>query len=376
MTMKAESVALYVHIPFCVRKCKYCDFASFSGVDSFDRGRYIDALCQEIDSYKGRDLSVSTIFFGGGTPSLLSADELQKIVAHINSAFEILPDTEFTMEINPGTVTEEKLLAYIAAGVNRISIGLQSIHENELKKLGRIHDYEEFLECYNLVRRLGIKNVNVDLMYGIPDQTEESFKKTLKEVIKLSPEHISAYGLIIEEGTPFFSERESLDFPDEDSECNMYYLAADMLREAGYFHYEISNYAKSELECRHNLTYWHNRDYIGVGLAAYSYFEGRRFGNTRDIHEYASGVRVVDDEELSLDGTAFEFAMLALRLSEGFSLNEYREKFGVDFLDRRKEIISRLADVGYLTTDGSRIRLTERGFYVSNSILGELLLGY
>ena len=376
MTMKAESVALYVHIPFCVRKCKYCDFASFSGVDLFDRGRYIDALCQEIDSYKGRDLSVSTIFFGGGTPSLLSADELQKIVAHINSAFEILPDTEFTMEINPGTVTEEKLLAYIAAGVNRISIGLQSIHENELKKLGRIHDYEEFLECYNLVRRLGIKNVNVDLMYGIPDQTEESFKKTLEEVIKLSPEHISAYGLIIEEGTPFFSERESLDFPDEDSECNMYYLAADMLREAGYFHYEISNYAKSGLECRHNFTYWHNRDYIGVGLAAYSYFEGRRFGNTRDIHEYTSGVRVVDDEELSLDGTAFEFAMLALRLSEGFSLNEYREKFGVDFLDRRKEIISRLADVGYLTTDGGRIRLTERGFYVSNSILGELLLGY
>ena len=374
--MKAKAIGLYVHVPFCVRKCRYCDFASFPTSDLSVRDEYINALCREIDSYSGRGLCVSTVFFGGGTPSLLSPEEFSKITSHIRSAFKILPNAEFTLEANPGTVTEDKLKSYIACGVNRVSIGLQSIHENELKKLGRIHNYQEFLDCYSLVRRLGITNVNVDLMYGIPEQTKDSFRKTLGEVIALNPEHISAYGLIIEEGTPFFSERDTLALPSEELECDMYYLAADMLRCAGYSHYEISNYAKAGQECLHNLTYWHADEYIGVGLSAYSYFDGHRFGNTRDVCEYISGVRTVDDAKLSIDDEAFEFAMLGLRLSEGFSLSEYRERFSRDFLENRGSLIKRLSDAGYILLIDGRICLTERGFYVSNSILRELLLGY
>lgn len=374
--MRAKAVGLYVHIPFCVKKCRYCDFASFRVTEPSVRAEYIAALCREIDSYSGLCLDVSTVFFGGGTPSLLTPREFSKIVSHIKRAFNILPDAEFTLEANPGTLTEEKLLAYIAAGVNRVSLGLQSIHENELKMLGRIHSYQDFLNCYDLVKKCGVNNVNVDLMYGIPEQTKESFKETLDAVIALNPTHISAYGLIIEEGTPFFLERDALPLPSESSECDMYYLAADTLRDAGYLHYEISNYAKPSFTCRHNLTYWQDKEYIGVGLAAYSYFEGRRFGNTRDMREYISGKCIVDDTELTLDDEAFEFAMLALRLFDGFSLSEYKERFGVDFLDKRADIIKRLSTPGYLLVDDGRIKLTERGFYVSNSILRELLLGY
>ena len=374
--MKANSIALYVHVPFCIKKCKYCDFASFPSADFTKRDEYIDELCREIDSYSGRDLDVSTVFFGGGTPSLLSPEKFLKITSHIRSAFKILPNAEFTLEANPGTITEDKLKSYIACGVNRVSVGLQSIHENELKKLGRIHNYKDFLDCYELIRRLGIKNVNVDLMYGIPEQTKDSFRKTLEAVVELNPEHISAYGLIIEEGTPFFSERETLTLPNEECECDMYYLAAETLRNAGYSHYEISNYAKPGYECRHNLTYWRAEEYIGVGLAAYSYFSGRRFGNTKDAREYLSGVRVVDDAVLSTEDKAFEFAMLALRLSEGFSLSEYRARFGFDFLESRKALVERLLTAGYLSLADGRISLTERGLYVSNSILRELLLGY
>ncbi len=374
--MKAKDISLYVHIPFCVRKCRYCDFASFSDVAASDRDGYIDGLCSEIDKYSGRALSVSTVFFGGGTPSLLSQGEFRKITSHIRDAFNVLPDAEFTIEANPGTLTEEGLSAYIAYGVNRLSIGLQSIHENELKKLGRIHSYDDFLNSYLLARRLGVKNINVDLMYGIPGQTLNSFKETLNAVIALNPEHVSAYGLIIEEGTPFFSERETLDLPCEEQECDMYYTAAEALGHAGYSHYEISNYARRGCECRHNLTYWHAKEYIGVGLAAYSYFDGRRFGNTRDMREYLCGGRTVDDTSLSGEDEAFEFAMLALRLSEGFSLSEYRERFGIDFLETRRALISRLLSADYLSLTDDRIKLTERGFYVSNSILRELLLGY
>ena len=371
--MRAKPIALYVHIPFCVRKCRYCDFASFSGVDAKKRSDYIDALCREIDDYKSLGLTVSTIFFGGGTPSLLSPEEFRKITSHIRSAFNILPDSEFTLEANPGTLTEERLSAYIAEGVNRLSIGLQSIHKKELKKLGRIHNYEDFLNSFMLARRLGIKNINVDLMYGIPEQTADTFSETLHTVTDLNPEHISAYGLIIEEGTPFFSERETLPVPSEECECDMYYLAAEILKLSGYSHYEISNYAKSGYECRHNLTYWRAEEYIGVGLAAYSYFDGRRFGNTRDMTEYLSGERLTDDERLTPDDEAYEFAMLALRLSSGFSLSEYRERFGADFLLGREALVDRLASAGYLSVIEDRIFLTERGFYVSNSILRELL---
>ena len=377
MKMTTDPIGIYVHIPFCVRKCVYCDFCSFSDVVSSKRKKYIDALCDEIGSYKGKGISVDTVFFGGGTPTLLGGDEFQQVVSKIRECFNVVADAEFTIEANPKTLTEENLVKYIACGVNRVSIGLQTIHEKELKKLGRVHSFEEFLDTYHLVRRLGIKNVSVDLMYGIPEQTRETFSETLDKVISLSPEHISLYGLIVEEGTPLFENISSYRLPSEDEECDMYYLASKKMRDGGYLHYEISNYSKNGCFCRHNLKYWRAEEYIGVGLAAYSYFDGKRYGNGEDIDEYIKDYSLcrVFNENIgnNLDSNKYEFAMLSLRLCEGFSLSFYKEKFGEDFLVSRREVIEKFSELGYLTVKDDRISFTESGLYVSNTLLTELL---
>ena len=318
---------------------------------------------------------LNSIFFGGGTPSLLTTNEFEKIVDAIKGSFMILPDCEFTIEANPKTLDEEKLRAFVECGVNRLSIGLQSIHENELKILGRIHSFDDFLESYKMARACGIENINIDLMYGIPEQTMDSFEETLHRIIDLNPEHISLYGLILEEGTPFYAIKDSLDLPAEDSECDMYYLAAKVLSSAGYSHYEISNYAKPEYHCRHNLKYWRCEEYIGVGLAAYSYFDGRRFANTDNTQEYLkSGWTKYDCQDvLSVADLAYEYVMLGLRLAEGFSPEEYKSRFSADFLEGRANIIDKFLRAGYITLKNGRIALTESGFYVSNSIINELI---
>ena len=366
---------LYLHIPFCVRKCNYCDFASFKVADCTWREKYIDTLCHEIGMYADEGISIDTIFFGGGTPSLLTVGEFSQIVDKIRETFVILPNTEFTIEANPKTLTEEKLKCFMSFGVNRLSIGLQSIHENEQKSLGRIHSYNDFLATYHMARCLGMKNINVDLMYGIPDQTMESFCKTLESVIALEPEHISLYGLILEEGTPLYNSRETLNFPTEDEECEMYYFATDLMRKNDYLHYEISNYAKNGYISRHNMKYWHADEYIGVGLAAHSYYSGIRYGNSPNINEYLTGDYAKYDtgEVLDKDSLAYEYVMLHLRLAEGFDLSEYRERFGVDFRLGREEILLMMEKNGLLMMENGRISLTERGFYVSNNILTELL---
>ena len=373
--MKAKPVGLYVHIPFCLKKCAYCDFCSFINADFSQKSEYIDALCKEIDNYKNRGITLDTIFFGGGTPSLLSGDEFVKIAEHIRSAFSISDNLEFTIEANPKTLTRENLAAYISAGVNRVSLGLQSANPNELSALGRIHNYDEFFESYELIRECGIENINVDLMYGIPEQTKDSFLSTLEKVASLSPEHISVYGLILEEGTPLFESIENYSMPTEDEECDMYYLAADFLRAAGYSHYEISNYAKDGYECRHNLKYWHCEEYIGAGLAAHSYFDGKRFGNTTDRYAYLDGKCgiIATDECEDRDSLSYELVMLGLRLSEGFSRDEYKNITGSDFLVGRECQIDKLIELGYLIVRDDRIALTEKGFYVSNTILTELI---
>ena len=255
--MRADMLALYVHIPICLKKCAYCDFCSYPNLSPRQRADYIDALILELDGYKREPrLTLDTLFFGGGTPSLLEPDEFNKLAQKIREVFDTSALSEFTLEANPKTLTREKLLAYREGGVNRISIGLQSIHEKELKNLGRIHSYNDFLESYKLVREVGIENVNVDIMYSIPDQTLESFLKTVDCVISLSPEHISAYSLILEEGTPLYMARDSLCLPSVESECRMYDALCERMASAGYVHYEISNYAKPSRECRHNLVYW------------------------------------------------------------------------------------------------------------------------
>ncbi len=374
--MKTKPIGLYVHTPLCVRKCNYCDFCSYTAASAEWRDDYIGKLCTEIEGYKGSDITLDTIFFGGGTPSLLTASEFSKIFDSVKKTFIIDSDVEFTLEANPKTLRRENLKEYISCGVNRLSIGLQSIHENETKILGRIHNFLDFLESYSLARDRGIKNINVDLMYGIPEQTIDSFSKTLDMVLSLDPEHISLYGLILEDGTPFWKMKDELRIPTEDTECDMYYLASKKLAENGYSHYEISNYAKSGKESRHNLKYWRCEEYIGVGVSAYSYFNGERFGNSSDVFEYLSENREKYNyrEKIYRNDKMYEYVMLGLRLKEGISLSSYKSVFGVDFIDSKRKIkIDELISGGYMTSVGDRLSLTERGFYISNAILCELL---
>lgn len=374
--MITDNVGLYVHIPFCLKKCAYCDFSSYSGVESEIRDRYVSHLISEIRSYsKHPKIKVDTVFFGGGTPSLLTPREFEAISEAIHSTFLVEENTEFTMEANPGTVTRDNLPSYIASGVNRISMGVQSINDNELKILGRIHTADEFLRAYEAVRACGVGNVNVDVMYGIPEQTRDSFRKTLNAVISASPEHVSAYGLMLEEGTPFWDKRGLLPLPTEDEECDMYYYAAERLSSAGYSHYEISNYAKAGYECKHNLKYWRCEDYIGVGLSAHSSYLGKRFSNPTGFNEYFAqdvGKHILC-EQLDADVLRYEYVMLRLRLAKGFSLSDYERRFSVPFLSGREGLVDKFRSLGYLEICDDRLFLTERGFYVSNSIISELL---
>lgn len=375
MKMTTDPIGLYVHVPFCVKKCSYCDFCSFPIGEIKGKDKYIDALCSEIRSYGHRGLSLDSIFFGGGTPSLLCGDDFRKITCAIRESFELCDGLEFTIEANPKTLTEENLREYISCGVNRVSIGLQTIHENELKKLGRIHSFEDFINTYALVRKLGIKNVSVDLMYGIPDQKDRTFMETLERVVALDPTHISVYGLIVEEGTPISEMISELDLPTEDEECDMYSLACDLLKKHGYNHYEIANYAKDGYQCKHNLKYWMDKEYIGVGVSAYSYFDGGRYGNSRNFAQYLSDYSKcrTDTESIDDESEKFEYAMLRLRLSEGFSLDDYTARFSESFLSGREVLVDRLCREELMRIVNRRISLTEKGFYVSNSILAELL---
>jgi oxygen-independent coproporphyrinogen-3 oxidase len=370
-----DARGLYIHIPFCVRKCNYCDFCSF-GADGDTVERYVRELICEIGEYSsgGTRPRVNTVFFGGGTPSILTPDQFTRLMQSVRESFDILPNSEITVEMNPGTASYDTLALYKALGVNRISIGLQSIHENELKILGRIHNYDDFLYAYNTLRTLGFDNISVDIMYGIPEQTAQSLAATLDTVIALAPEHISAYGLIVEEGTPFFRMRDSLALPSEDEECDMYLDITRRMRDAGYVHYEISNYAVAGRECRHNLKYWHNEEYYAVGLAAHSYVCGKRASATESLDEYFDSHGAKYKRILSDSGCdPFEYAMLALRLSEGLSLSEYTGLFGCDFLAGKDDTVKDAVRGGYLTVNGDRIALTESGFYISNYLISSLL---
>ena len=364
-------IGLYIHVPFCVRKCNYCDFASVSA-DSALKEKYIYHLCSEIQSYRCEKPRINSIFFGGGTPSLLSPKDIYLLRKSIDDAFITDGNTEFTVEVNPGALSEESLLAFLDCGANRFSIGLQSIHENEMKILGRIHNYEDFLSTYKLLRRDRVNNVSVDLMFGIPEQTVQSFEKTLSEIIKIAPEHLSAYGLILEEGTPLYKAKSSLNLPTEDEERQMYLRACEMLASADYRHYEISNFSRKGYSCKHNLKYWKDEEYIGVGLSAHSYYKGVRYGNSRRFDEYFAN-KGRELNELTDEDVKFEYTMLALRLSEGISLSDYENRFRENFLSGKEKNISTLKGHGLIRLEGDRLFLTEKGFWVSNSVITELL---
>jgi len=386
LKMKKRNLELYLHIPFCVKKCNYCDFFSASGTPK-EQADYVSAMIQEIQSYQelSGEYEVQTIFLGGGTPSLLTPEQIEKIFTTIYHIFSVNENAEITMEMNPGTVDIEKLRAMKAAGVNRLSIGLQSAQNEELKMLGRIHTYEEFLETWKLTEQAGFKNRNIDLMSALPGQTIESYEDTLSKVLALEPEHISAYSLILEEGTVFYDwyEKGKLDrgawkLPSEEEEYAMGELTIQRLAEAGMHRYEISNYAKSGKECRHNLGYWDRVEYLGIGAGSSSLIKGERFDHIRDRKAYIEKIRngesiLIDREILSVESQMEEFMYLGLRKIEGVSRTDFQNYFGKNVDDVYGEILDKLEEEQLVEFSGDRIRLTHRGMDVSNCVLAEFL---
>ena len=377
---------LYIHIPFCVRKCSYCDFLSFPADDEA-RAEYVDALLREIRAAGAvySEYKISSVYIGGGTPSLLSPEQIGQLGTALSSAFGAFEkNCEFSVECNPGTVTQEKLRAFKAAGINRLSIGLQSMNDKELRALGRIHTSADFLNTYDAARAAGFENINIDLMQAVPYQTPASWKKTLEAAAALEPEHISAYSLIIEEGTPFYEAAAAgmlPQLPDEDEEREIYYATRDILEKYGYKRYEISNYALPGFECRHNIGYWKRENYLGLGLGASSLIENVRWKNTADISKYIKcntdeGFMQLRTEEEVLTHKAQmeEFMFLGLRLTKGISKREFRSAFGIEYDSVYGTVSQDLEKKGLLAALDDRVFLTDLGVYLSNTAMAEFLL--
>lgn len=393
-----KKLSLYIHIPFCVRKCLYCDFLSFSAEDAVKEA-YVDSLLNEFVSYKkwlvSEKVIFKSVFIGGGTPTCLSPEMLLKIGKAINEFTD--GNTEFTIEANPGTILDTHIKAFKEIGINRVSIGLQSAQNDELKKLGRIHTYEEFLESYKKLVKAHFDNINIDLMADIPGQTAESYKDTLNKVISLKPQHISAYSLIIEPGTSFFEMQENgmLNIADEDTDRLMYQFTKEILGEHGYNRYEISNYSMEGKECVHNIVYWTCEEYLGIGLGAASYINGVRFANIRGIDKYISKYKNIQYIEtiskydsiynrdvvcgisrLSDFNKMEEFMFLGLRMTSGVSKQEFIKRFNRHIEDVYGDVIKYFLENNLLAegANSDKIYLTDRGIDVSNRILSEFLL--
>ena len=370
-----KSLGLYVHIPFCVRKCFYCDFCSFPDSDGERIRAYTDELCRRIADRAGEcgEYNVDTVYFGGGTPTLLPVGLIERLMQTIKDNYDISDDPEISAECNPATADKEYLKKIRDMGINRLSMGLQSIHKNELDALGRIHSFSDLVDTFSAARLAGFSNISIDLMYGIPEQTVESFRDSLRTVAKLGAEHISAYGLKIERGTPFYKMRDSLVLPDEDSEYEMYLSMSDILAEYGYEKYEISNFSRKGFESRHNLRYWMGGEYLGFGVAAHSYFGGERFGNSRDIAAFIDG-KNIECERYAINETESdnEYIMLSLRLSAGIDLEDLERRMGKSFFEyypKARELVKQ----EYMRLKDGRIAFTDKGFFVSNAILSDML---
>ncbi len=374
-----EYLGLYIHIPFCACKCAYCDFYSVTDGDLHEA--YTEALIVQIRSHrneaKGR--LVDSIYIGGGTPSILSGEEISRILDAVRDTFTVSEDCEISMEANPGTLDGEKLAAYREAGVNRLSIGLQSADDEELARLSRIHTREEFESTFLLARLEGFSNINVDIMYALPHQTEERLAETVSYVLSLNPDHISFYGLKIEPNTPFGRDPriENL-LPHEDSQYHMYLTTAKTLESAGLHQYEISNFAVEGKECRHNLKYWHLEPYLGFGPAAYSFFEGKMFSYVKNVERF---IMTAERSEALLDEMSFpsreeeaaEYVMVCLRLREGIDIGVYNTRFEDDFEKRYGESLRPFLERGFMKKTEKGYRFTRRGMLVSNYILSEIL---
>lgn len=387
-----KDIGIYVHIPFCKHKCYYCDFISYANKESLVE-RYINVLIREItdvatgnrlDYENGIDelFNVNTIYIGGGTPSFIESKYIVNIISTIKEYFKINENAEITLEVNPGTVNENKLKDYFNAGVNRLSIGLQATNDSLLKEIGRIHTYEEFLNTYKLARKIGFKNINADLMIGLPKQTIEDVEKAVNDLIKLGLEHISVYSLILEEGTVLEEQIRSgkLKLPEDEKEREMYWKVKSILEANGYIHYEISNFAKKGYESQHNLDCWRQKEYVGFGVAAHSYTNDVRYSNIENLEEYIENYEndkleetFIFNEKLTHNMKVKEYMMLGLRKLNGVSIQEFKEKFAANPIYVFKNELEKLVNEDLLEIDGDYIRLTKKGLDLANLVWEEFV---
>lgn len=373
-----KPLGLYFHIPFCPYRCHYCDFLSFAKHEE-EIPAYVKALVSDLKFFSEscRDYEIRTIFLGGGTPSLLSAEQIEAILSAVQTFFHTSCALEITVESNPGTITFEKLSSYLSLGVNRLSFGVQALQNHHLKRMGRIHTAEEAEQGFNLARKAGFQNINTDLIFGLPNQTLEEWENTLGQVLQWAPEHISMYGLQIEEGTPFSTDHKQgiLTLPGEEIEASMYEKGIEFLREQGYDQYEISNFAKPGFECRHNLIYWMNEEYLGIGLGAVSYLNKKRFWMTRNLLKYLKGEeRAIGEEVLPVEKEMGETMMLGLRLLQGVSNLSFFNRFGKKIQDVYKKQISKYSPSGLLEWKNENLCLSLSGMMIANEIIQDFII--
>ncbi len=374
-----KDIGIYIHIPFCMHKCYYCDFVSFAGKEEKVED-YINSLIKEIENTNLSKYKAQTVYIGGGTPSVINSKYIAKILEKLKSI--ISPSSEITIEVNPGTVDKEKLEEYKKIGINRLSIGLQSTNDELLKEIGRIHNYQEFLDVYNLARKIGFKNINVDLMLGLPKQSLKMLEETVSKIIELNPEHISVYSLILEEKTVLWEmvENKKLKLPSENLERKMYWEVKGMLEQNGYKHYEISNFAKEGYKSRHNSDCWEQKEYIGFGTAAHSYLNSKRTSNTTDLGEYIDNINngefeknVIIHEIQTKEDTKKEYMLLGLRKIDGVSISKYKNKFVENPIEEYHMELDKLVKEKLIEIDGDNIKLTNRGLDLANIVWEEFI---
>lgn len=380
--MELKQLSIYIHIPFCKKKCLYCDFPSFSGCENIYED-YVNSLVSELGENAGEysEYEIATIFIGGGTPTVLPPKQLGKVLDTVLSKYNVRNDAEITIETNPGTVNAQIFKELKSMYVNRLSFGVQAWQNSLLTSLGRIHDNETFVRNFNEARDVGFKNISCDLMFSLPNQTLSDWEETLEKIMCLNPEHISAYSLIIEEGTPFKEMYENGMFKaiDEVLDREMYYLAKEMLKDKGYNQYEISNFAKSDFESRHNIVYWNTKEYLGFGLGAHSYIHGERFHNTYAMSDYinskGNGVKLRENIEiLSKEEKMEEFMFMGLRMTEGISISEFKKRFNTDVKDIFKDGMEYLIDQKLLYINNDNLALTDKGIDISNFVFEKFII--